>query len=140
MSSIPRALCACLLGLGLVACGDTPSPAPDAATARDAAADGPPDASGACATPNECPCFSNDDCPADTHCHAEDPEHVFCTPGPRGTGAAGTPCTGEDDCESALCVEGADMFRCSKTCTENTECPPELPRCLGGLGICAREP
>lgn len=119
------------LGLGLAACGGGTSPPIDAAAVTI-------DAVAVCTTANACPCFSNDDCPDGTRCHAEDPTHVYCMPGPRGTGAAGSTCTGENDCASALCVDGTDTTRCSKTCTNNTECPAELPRCLGGLGICAR--
>ncbi|MEO8702746.1 MAG: hypothetical protein ABI867_22065 [Kofleriaceae bacterium] len=126
------------VGLVLAACGDDGGgPSQDAAPPPiDVALDAP----AVCAVANECPCFSNDDCPDSTRCHAEDETHVFCTPGPRGTGAAGTVCTGEDDCASALCVEGEnDVLRCSKICTDNAQCPAELPRCLGGIGICARD-
>jgi hypothetical protein len=56
----------------------------------------------------------------------------------RGSGAPGETCTGENDCASALCVDGTDTMRCSKTCTYDNECPTELPRCLSGIGICAR--
>ncbi len=123
-----------VLACCLVACGsDTPSPG-DAPLTSDTA----PDAASVCTMPNECPCFSNDDCPAGTRCHSDGAD-VYCMPGPRGTGAAGSVCTTEDDCESSLCVEGTDTMRCSKTCTSPTECPPELPRCLGGIGICARD-
>ena len=120
----------------LLGCGSS-DPKPDAAVVtHDAQA---VDAAAAvCTMANECPCFSNDDCPASTRCHAADETHVYCTPGARGTGAAGATCTGEDDCASALCVDGTDTTRCSKTCTSDTECPTELPRCLGGIGICAR--
>ncbi len=122
----------------LAACGDDASPPKiDAAPiAIDAAVDAP----AACLTPNACPCFSNDDCPAGTRCHAADPQHVYCEPGTRGTTPAGGACTGENDCASALCVDGTDTTRCSKLCMSNTDCPAELPRCLGGLGICARQP
>jgi hypothetical protein len=131
-----HALLAATVLLVLAACGGDGSPAPADAAADDDAA--PIDAPGVCTVPNECPCFSNDDCPEGTRCHSEG-EDVYCEPGPRGTGAAGTVCTNEDDCESSLCVEGTDTFRCSKTCTSPTDCPPELPRCLGGIGICARD-
>jgi hypothetical protein len=120
-----------LIAALVAACGDGGTPAP---------VDAPADAATACSTPNECPCFSNDDCPDGTRCHAADPDHVYCEPGPRGTGVAGAMCTGENDCASALCVDGTDTMRCSKTCTMSTECPPELPRCLAGIGICARQP
>ena len=131
-------LCAPLV---LVACGDDGSPPPgDASIDARPSVDSGPDAAVQCATPDECPCFSNDECPAGTRCHAADEEHVYCEPGMRGTGAAGTTCSGENDCDSALCVDGSDVMRCSKTCTENTQCPAELPRCLSAIGICARNP
>lgn len=115
----------------LAACGGGDPPAPDAAP--------PADTVTACATAGDCPCFSNDDCPAGTRCHAETPDSVYCEPGPRGTGMPGEVCTTENDCDSALCVEGSDTFRCSRTCTVPTDCPAELPRCLAGIGICARQ-
>lgn len=126
----------CLLVL-LIACGGGDSPTPDAPPI---VADAPADTPAACATPGECPCFSNDDCPEGTRCHAETPEDVYCEPGARGTAAPGEPCTGENDCDSALCVEGDnDVLTCSRTCTDSTQCPAELPRCIAGIGICARE-
>jgi len=123
-----------LAPLALAACDDTAPPTDatpiDTAMTRDSAT--------ACTMVDECPCFSNDDCPLGTRCHAASPSSVYCEPGPRGATPAGGTCTGEHDCESALCVDGADTLRCSKICMENTECPAELPRCLGGIGICAR--
>ena len=129
-----------MLLLGLVACGDDGSPPPgDAAVDHDARADALSDAPAVCTMAGECPCFSNEDCPESTRCHAATEEMVYCEPGARGTGAAGTLCTGENDCASALCIDGANnTMRCTKTCTEDTECPTELPRCLAAIGICAR--
>ena len=125
----------------LAACGDDGAPRPDAQTVADAATDATIDTivdAGACSVPGECECFSNDDCPDGTRCHAETPKSVYCEPGARGTGAAGAMCSGENDCQSALCVDGTDTTRCSKLCTDNTQCPTELPRCLNVIGICAR--
>jgi hypothetical protein len=148
MSSAIRT--ACLLSvLCLAACGDDGKPSPQDSGVHDSMridGGGGGDAADAntsqCTTPNDCPCFSNDDCPAGTRCHAADETHVYCEPGPRGTGAAGTPCTGEMDCDSALCVDGTDQMRCSKTCTTATDCPTELPRCVDifEASICARQP
>lgn len=121
--------------LVVAACGGDPEPPRDAPAAIDAMIDGAP---AQCTMPDQCPCFSNDDCPAGTRCHAADPNHVYCEPGPRGQGAPGATCTGENDCASALCVDGTDTTRCSRTCTTPADCPTELPRCLGGIGICAR--
>ena len=134
MSTVVRTCCLALL----VACGDDGSPKPLDAGQADAAADATIDATVQCATPGECPCFSNDECPAGTRCHAATPDSVYCEPGPRGTGAPGTTCSGENDCDSALCVDGTDVMRCSRTCTAPSDCPAELPRCLAGIGICAR--
>lgn len=120
----------------LVACGGDESSRPPDASA-------PPMIDAAvCATPSACPCFSNYDCPA-THVCRSMGAVVACVPGARGTGAPGTPCSGEDDCASALCVEDADGgMRCSDLCRTADTCPAELPRCiaLGDEGICAREP
>jgi len=115
--------------------GDETSKPPDAAI--------PPmiDAA-ACATPADCPCFSNYDCPP-THVCKSMGSTVACVPGVRGTGTPGSVCTGEQDCASALCVEDATGgMRCSDLCRSAATCPAELPRCisLGTDGICAREP
>ncbi|MDQ3337755.1 MAG: hypothetical protein M4D80_21550 [Myxococcota bacterium] len=108
----------------------------------------PPDATMAmldaavCATPADCPCFSNYDCPT-THTCKSMGSVVACVLGARGTGVPGTLCTGEQSCASALCVEDATGgMRCSDICHTAQTCPPELPRCiaLGTDGICAREP
>jgi len=126
-----------LIVLLLAACGGE-------ASNPDAAAAGPADAA-LCPNPGDCPCFSNYDCPPTHACVSQDPSGamVSCVEGPRGTGAAGTPCTGEADCASALCVEDAmGGLRCSDICRTGEMCPPELPRCilLGDEGLCAREP
>lgn len=125
-----------VIALVLAACGGGKSAQPDAAP--------PPDAA-VCAAPGDCPCFSNYDCPPTHACVSQDPSgaSVSCVEGPRGTGAAGTSCTGEADCASALCVEDAmGGLRCSDICTTAETCPPELPRCVlfGDDGLCAREP
>jgi hypothetical protein len=136
MTAMLRLACALVL---VAACGGGGSPEPADSQQQPTDSDLPADTTAnVCTMPNECPCFSNDDCPEGTRCHGDGTD-VYCEPGPRGTGAAGSECTGELDCESALCVEGSDVMRCSKTCMESTECPPELPRCLGGIGICARD-
>lgn len=120
------------------ACGGG-DPVPDAAEVIDATA-GPDADERVCQTPADCPCFSNDDCPADDYCHG-DGTNVYCTPGARGTGAPGATCTSELDCASGLCVDDADGgLRCSAVCDDPSDCPASLPRCvfLGGDGLCAR--
>jgi hypothetical protein len=96
-----------------------------------------------CLTPTACPCFANDECPATHRCQSNGLDEAFCLVGARGTGLAGTGCTTELDCASALCVEGRDGgFRCSRLCAQPSDCPPELPRCLTvfGQSFCARSP
>jgi hypothetical protein len=121
--------------LVVLACGgDEKSSTPDAAMQQ-------PDAA-VCATPADCPCFSNYDCPT-THVCKSMGATVACVLGARGTGVPGSVCTGEQDCASALCVEDATGgMRCSDICRMAATCPAELPRCiaLGDDGICAREP
>jgi hypothetical protein len=119
--------------IALVACGGGDSK-PDAAMQ-------PIDAA-LCQTAADCPCFSNYDCPTGFTCKSMG-STVACVAGPRGTGMPGAPCTTEQDCASALCVEDATGgFRCSDLCRTAQTCPAELPRCvsLGTDGICAREP
>lgn len=119
----------CVLG-----CGGDEIEAPDAAMQTSDAA--------VCATPADCPCFSNYDCPASHVCKSMG-ETVACVLGARGTGVPGTVCSGEQDCASALCVDAATGgMRCSDLCRTAATCPPELPRCvaIGEEGICAREP
>ena len=72
----------------LVACGGDSSTPVDAPKSIDAPL---------CLTPADCPCFSNYDCPP-THACKSMGTTVACVAGPRGTGAPGTPCTGEGDC------------------------------------------
>ena len=131
--------------IACAACGSSSSPSRDASVVIDAAVDGSTiDADlRACTAPGDCPCFTNYDCPATHACVSQDPSGtmVSCVLGPRGTGVAGTPCTGEGDCASALCVDDAlGGLRCSDLCTTSATCPAELPRCLAGIGICARNP
>jgi len=74
-------------------------------------------------------CFSNLDCPAERRCQNAGTELdpvPCCVPGARGTGAAGTSCTLELDCESAVCIEGL----CSKTCTKDEDCPEGMKSCI----------
>jgi hypothetical protein len=108
---------------------------PDAAVAVQADA-------AACATPADCPCFTNYDCPP-THACKTNGSLVACVAGPRGTGRAGVPCTSEQDCASALCVEDSEGgHRCSDLCRMAEMCPMELPRCVvvNGEGICSPTP
>src|SRR5512144_2155275 len=97
-----------LLLLAIAACSGSDSKSPDAAVSSIDAA--------LCATPADCPCFSNYDCPASFTCKSMG-STVACVAGARGTGAPGTSCTGEQDCATALCVEDAQGgMRCSDLC------------------------
>jgi hypothetical protein len=132
-----------LIALASACGGSDPKPIIDAATVDAATASA--DATPLCAAPGDCPCFTNYDCPPTHACVSQDPSGtmVSCVEGPRGTGAAGTPCTGEADCASALCVEDSNGgLQCSDVCESAATCPASLPRCifLGDVGICARAP
>jgi hypothetical protein len=122
----------------------------DAGTADAGADAGAPDAGdagnpsrywdgGSCTVKTDCPCFSSDDC-APTHwCQSEDETgaNVFCVPGARGPGQVGDPCTGQEDCASALCIEASDGGEhCSALCDTMADCPAELPTCQYiGFGV-----
>jgi len=84
---------------------------------------------GSCSELSTTDCFSNLDCPAERRCQNAGTELdpvPCCVPGARGTGAAGTSCTLELDCESAVCIEGL----CSKTCTKDEDCPEGMKSCI----------
>lgn len=84
---------------------------------------------GSCSELSTTDCFSNLDCPAEQRCQNAGTELdpvPCCVPGARGTGAAGTSCTLELDCESAVCIEGL----CSKTCTKDEDCPAGMKSCI----------
>lgn len=122
-----------LLALACVAaaaCGGDDAPAPvDAAVTVDASPDASP---AACPTATSCPCFTNYDCPTGYACVSQDSSGtmVYCQIGPRGSGALGATCTGEADCASALCVDGANGgMRCSDICANSNACPADLPVC-----------
>jgi hypothetical protein len=75
-------------------------------------------------------CFSSYDCPAADRCENRGTEAApvpCCVPGARGKGKAGDPCSGEADCESALCVDGKT---CTSKCASAAECPASLPKCI----------
>ena len=51
-----------------------------------------------------------------------------CLPGPRGAGKAGDPCTGLNDCQTAVCAYTPAGPLCSQPC--DAGCPPTLPVCV----------
>ncbi len=93
---------------------------------------------GSCAVKTDCPCFSSDDCAPSFYCHSENASgaDVYCVPGARGDGGLGTPCTGEADCSSALCIEHTSGDRCTVLCENMSECGNGFPKCLYvGFGV-----
>jgi hypothetical protein len=81
-------------------------------------------------------CYSNADCAAADRCTTPsnaDPTVLItcCLPGARGTGDAGSPCTGFDDCETAICAYTPAGLFCSGPCTTDGDCKsPNLPSCV----------
>lgn len=88
-------------------------------------------------------CFLNSECAATERCDCVAEGECFCMTGTRGTGVNGVDaCESGNDCASGLCVEGptsapSPMY-CSDDCSGDSDCTGMLPRCLNGLGICAR--
>lgn len=94
----------------------------------------------ACSEAGYTDCFINDDCPAAERCQnmsANEVEIPCCVPGVRGTGAAGVPCTNENECASSLCISYNDgPFLCSAPCDGSEgACPEAAPECVFGLCV-----
>jgi hypothetical protein len=127
--------------LGLSACSDDASPADTGARLEAGADTSAPDLSlgdlfrsdaGTCAELSATDCFSNLDCSSDRRCQSLDGVGlvVCCLPGPRGTKAAGDPCTGAIECASAVCIaKGQDPSVCSKDCQSEADCPTGMKDC-----------
>lgn len=85
-----------------------------------------------CAEINATECFANIDCASDERCQSLDGEGavVCCIKGQRGTKQAGEECSGELECESALCigVSGNTQY-CSKDCQTADDCPEGMKDC-----------
>lgn len=75
-------------------------------------------------------CSFNRDCEASSVCDcAEFP--CTCQLGTRGTGAVGTPCTDEDDCASAVCInENTTDSYCTDACTDTSVCGGVATECV----------
>jgi hypothetical protein len=88
----------------------------------------------ACSAMHQMACFSNYDClDPKTRCANQGTraEPVpCCEMGARGAGKMGEPCTAENDCLSALCVDAEGPMLCTERCTADSDCPPELPQCI----------
>lgn len=133
--------------------GDSASPdttTPDTTepdTTADSAADTTtPDASepakvdAACSEAGYSDCFINADCQASERCQnmsANDVEIPCCITGARGTKVAGEPCTGENECDTSLCISYNDGPQlCSMPCPEDgSDCPPAASACVFGLCV-----
>lgn len=82
-----------------------------------------------CAEIGTTECFSNYDCAdGSTRCEQVGGEQgpVCCVKGVRGTGKAGTPCQGESDCASSLCLDNV----CTDRCTSADQCPTMFKSCI----------
>ena len=84
-------------------------------------------------------CFGSPDCPEDARCENVGSEALptpCCVAGERGTRRVGELCDpeeGQQQCTSGLCIaeeESEGQARCSGACLEDSECPPEIPRCV----------
>lgn len=80
-----------------------------------------------CADIGAMECFSSYDCPdLATRCENQGtPDFAVpcCVPGQRGSGLAGDPCTGENDCKSSLCFEIGSGSVCTDVCMGDGDCP-----------------
>lgn len=81
-------------------------------------------------------CFSNRDCPADRSCRnigvPGGLEVPCCVEGPRGTLPAGSRCdpaSGESQCASSICIDGATGAFCSDVCQIPEDCPEGMRVC-----------
>jgi hypothetical protein len=65
---------------------------------------------------------------------------------PPGTGDGGAPCTGPDDCVTAVCAYEEDYTTtaCSAYCNVDADCPAVLPYCIvldaGAAKLCGLPP
>ncbi|MFT3775212.1 MAG: hypothetical protein QM820_58435 [Minicystis sp.] len=86
-----------------------------------------------CSEINASGCFSNVDCPEADRCEnkgTSDLPTPCCVPGQRGTGKLDDPCTVDNDCETSLCVETINGYRCSGACAGDSDCPADMPSCF----------
>lgn len=81
-------------------------------------------------------CARNGDCATGTACIPISDELqdrvVFICSATRATAVAGTPCMWGDDCQSGMCIAGANPMggaACSAPCTVDGDCPTTAPVC-----------
>jgi hypothetical protein len=77
-------------------------------------------------------CFSNADCAENLRCQNLG-NASCCILGQRGAKQVGEACnegTGEQECASSLCFTNESGSFCSSVCTQDSECPMNLPYCL----------
>ena len=116
----------------------TPETTTDAAETADTTE--PAKVEAACDEAGYSECFSNDDCQASERCQnmsANDVEVPCCITGARGTKGAGEACTGENECETSLCISYNDGPQlCSKPCDGSaSDCPAAASDCVFGLCV-----
>lgn len=78
-------------------------------------------------------CFSNLDCMSADRCENKGTSEVpvpCCVPGARGTGKLGDACSVDNDCDTSLCIETSNGYRCSGECQGDTDCISALPSCV----------
>lgn len=98
---------------------------------------GPSGAGGAvndCSEIGATECLANVDCPnAADRCENRGTTNMpvaCCVTGARGTCDLGAPCTHENECVSALCIDTGNGFYCSNTCDTDADCTDVLPTCF----------
>jgi hypothetical protein len=81
-------------------------------------------------------CARNRDCASGTACIPLSDDLldrvVFICASTRATAAAGTPCMFGDDCQSGMCIGGANPMggaACSAPCVDDSDCPTAAPVC-----------
>ena len=81
-------------------------------------------------------CARNRDCAAGTACIPLSDDLldrvVFICASTRATAPAGTPCMFGDDCQSGMCIGGANPMggsACSAPCVDDSDCPTAAPVC-----------
>ncbi len=93
------------------------------------------DAGGTCDERGGSTCFSNFDCVDGRICKnigTDDEPDPCCILGERGTKSAGETCnpdTGEEECASAICIEGDSQALCSTRCDGVEDCPDGMKDC-----------
>jgi hypothetical protein len=124
-------------------------PRPDAAPARDAAADGGTDAGALSTDAGQyvqtygdagagADCEFNRSCKMGLRCECT-AGNCACKPGARGAGRNGIDsCVDGQDCGSSICIQPAVGSYCSDECKTSSECGPKLPVCKLVFGFTSK--